>query len=135
VTRSFGSRVILGRARLLLNRAEDARRLVEPALAIAQRFRGSRAHALHLFGDLAAHPRQFDPEAGARYYAEALALADELKMRPLVAHCHLGLGALHRRAGDHDRAHAHLTTATTLYRDMAMRFWLAQAKAEVQELF
>jgi len=51
-------------------------------------------------------------------------------MRPLVAHCHLGLGRMYRRTGDQAKAHEHLTTATTMYRAMGMRFWLARAEAE-----
>ena len=42
-------------------------------------------------------------------------------MRPLVAHCHLGLGKLYRRTGKRDEAQEHLTTATTMYREMGMR--------------
>ncbi len=38
--------------------------------------------------------------------------------------CHLGLGKLYRRTGKEDQAREHLTTATTMYRDMDMRFWL-----------
>jgi uncharacterized protein HemY len=53
-------------------------------------------------------------------------------MRPLVAHCHLGLGKLYGRTGQHEQAHEHLTTATTLYREMDMTFWLAQAEAEMR---
>jgi hypothetical protein len=49
------------------------------------------------------------------YYREALALADELGMRPLVAHCHLGLGKLHRRIGPRQQAVEHLITATAMY--------------------
>jgi len=67
LARSLGNRVTLARACLLLNRPEDARRLVEPVSAIAHRFRGAHAHALHLFGDLATHPRHFAPADGARY--------------------------------------------------------------------
>jgi hypothetical protein len=48
-------------------------------------------------------------------------------MRPLVAHCHLGLGKLYRRTGDGAKAKEHLTTATTMYREMDMGFHLAQA--------
>jgi Tetratricopeptide repeat len=64
------------------------------------------------------------------YYREALTLADALRMRPVVAHCHLGLGKLYRRTGDRKQAQEHLTTATTMYREMDMRFWLEQAEAE-----
>jgi hypothetical protein len=50
-------------------------------------------------------------------------------MRPLVAHCHLGFGKLYRRTGKRQEAYEHLTTATTMYREMDMRFWLEQAEA------
>jgi len=67
-------------------------------------------------------------------YGEALALAEPRGMRPLVAHCHLGLGKLYRRTGKADQAREHLTTATTMYRGMDMRFWLEKAEAEMREL-
>jgi hypothetical protein len=52
----------------------------------------------------------------------------------LVAHCHLGLGKLYGRTGQPDQAREHLTTATTMYREMDMRFWLEGAEAEMREL-
>jgi hypothetical protein len=61
-------------------------------------------------------------------------LADELGMRPLGAHCHLGLGQLYRRAGKRDQAHEHLTTAAALYREMDTRFWLEQTESATTEL-
>ena len=63
-----------------------------------------------------------------------MALAAELGMRPLVAHCHLGLGKLYRRTGKRQQAQEYLSTARTMYREMDMGFWLAQAEAELQEL-
>ena len=68
------------------------------------------------------------------YYREALALATELGMRPLVAHCHLGLGKLYRRTGQREQAQEHLTTATTMYREMGMTYWVEQAEAELKVL-
>jgi hypothetical protein len=53
-------------------------------------------------------------------------VAEELGMRPLLAHCHLGLGTLHLRTGKWGRAHEHLATATTMYGEMGMAFWLGQ---------
>jgi hypothetical protein len=53
-------------------------------------------------------------------------------MRPLVAHCHLGLGKLYRRTGDTAKAQEHVTSAATLYRDMDMSFWLEKADAELR---
>jgi len=68
------------------------------------------------------------------YYREALALAGELRMRPFVAHCHLGLGKLYAHTDKREQAREHLATATTMYREMDMRFWLEQAEAELTEL-
>jgi len=51
-------------------------------------------------------------------------------MRPLIAHCHLGLGKLYRRTGTFKQAQEHVATATTMYREMDKRFWLEQAEVE-----
>ncbi len=61
-------------------------------------------------------------------------LAEELGMRPLLAHCHLGLGRLYRRTDKRHEAQKHLTTAVTMYREMDMRFRLEQAAAELAPL-
>jgi hypothetical protein len=66
-----------------------------------------------------------------QHYHQALALADEGGLRPLVAHCHRGLGKLYRRIGDRAKADEHLTTAATMYRAMDMSVWLAQVEAEL----
>ena len=52
-------------------------------------------------------------------------------MRPLVAHCHLGLGKLSRRTGKREQAQEHLTIATAMYREMGMTYWLEQAAANM----
>jgi Tetratricopeptide repeat len=79
-------------------------------------------------------PSRFDAERGEIHYRKALALAEPRGMRPLVAHCHLGLGKLYRRTGQREQAQEHLTTATTMYREMDMRFWLEEAEAETRAL-
>ena len=50
-------------------------------------------------------------------------------MRPLLAHCYLGLGTLHSQVGRLEQARTELTTAMVLYRSMAMTFWLSRAEA------
>src|SRR5215467_3811854 len=92
---------------------------------------GDAAQALHLLGDIATHPDRFDAERGETHYRQALALAEPRGMRPLVAHCHLGLGRLYRRTDKGEQAQEHLTTATTMFREMDMRFYLEQAEAEM----
>ena len=118
----------LGRAALLLGRLDDARRLAERSLHYSPSFPGYAAHALHLMGDLASHPDQLDAEQAEIHYRKALTLAEPRGMRPLVAHCHLGLGKLHRMAGNHEQAVEQLATATSLYREMGMQFYLEQAE-------
>jgi len=71
-------------------------------------------------------------EAGS-LYRRALALADELEMRPLQAHCHLGLGKLCCQTGRLDEARAELSTAATMLREMGMAFWLPEAEAELAD--
>jgi hypothetical protein len=63
-----------------------------------------------------------------------MTLASELEMRPLVAHCDFGLGRLYSRTGQREQAQEHLTTATAMYGEMHMRFWLKQAQAELRDL-
>ena len=55
-------------------------------------------------------------------------------MRPLVAHCHLGLGKIYQRTGQREQAQKHFTTATTMYREMGMTYWLDRATTELKEL-
>jgi len=126
------SLVQVGEAYRLAGHVEDARACANRALTLT-RERGERGHeasALRLLGEIAAHADPLDPDSAKQHYSQALTRATELGMRPLVAHCHLGLGRMYRRTGDQAKAHEHLTTATTMYRAMGMRFWLARAEAE-----
>jgi tetratricopeptide (TPR) repeat protein len=118
----------VGRASLRLGRLDEARRLAQSAIETSQRQPGFAAHARHLLGDIETSTGRFDHERGVGHYLDALALAQRHGMRPLVAHCHFGLGKLHRRAGKAEDAEHHQTTATAMYRDMDMRFWLAHAQ-------
>jgi len=63
-----------------------------------------------------------------------MALAEELGMRPLLAHCHLGLGSLYAKTGHPEPAHAELAAAITLYRAMDMTFWLPQAEVALAQV-
>jgi tetratricopeptide (TPR) repeat protein len=128
----FGHRswayLAVSRACLLLGRLDKARHLGDCAVVSSQHQPGFRAHALHLLADLAAHPDQFDAESGVAHYQQALALAQSHGMRPLVAHCYLGLSKLYRRTGKPEQARENLTTAMTMYREMDMAFWCEQGR-------
>ena len=83
---------------------------------------------------VAAHREPPDIEPAETHYRQAVVLAEELGMRPLVAHCHLGLGKLYVRTGQREQAQKHLATAAVMYRDMDMTYWLEKAEQEVKEL-
>jgi tetratricopeptide (TPR) repeat protein len=104
----------LGRACLLLGRLDEARRLADRSVEFLPRRPGETAYVQHLLGDIATHPNRFDADSGEAHYRNALALGEPRGMRPLVAHCHLGLGKLYRRTGQPEQAQEHLTTATTV---------------------
>ena len=127
---------LLSEAYLLAGRLDEARISAERALNLARTHqeRGSEAWTLRLLGDLAAQEPAVQGEAAASYYAQALALAEELGMRPLQAHCHRGLGTLYARQGQRQQAHAALAVAIDLYRDMEMTFWLPQAEAALAQV-
>jgi class 3 adenylate cyclase/tetratricopeptide (TPR) repeat protein len=126
----------LGEAHLLANHREEAQALAERALALTceHQERSHQAYALRLLGDIAVHHAPLDGNAAAAYYSQAQALAEALGMRPLVAHCHLGLGTLYRRTDKREQAREHLATATTMYREMGMAYWLEKAESEMGEL-
>jgi class 3 adenylate cyclase/tetratricopeptide (TPR) repeat protein len=111
---------------------QHARQALDLARQLKQR--GNEARALHQLGAVHAHIDPPDTAQAAAHYQQALALADELGMRPLQAHCHLGLGTLYTQAGQQEQARAALTTAIDLYRAMDMTFWLPQAKAALAQV-
>jgi len=121
---------IVGRACLLLGSLDEAHRLGDRAVACSPRQFGFAAHALLLLGDIATHADRLDPESGEAHYRQALGLAEPRGMRPLVAHCHLGLGKLYRRSGKREQAQEDLATAATMFREMGMTYWLEQAEAD-----
>ena len=117
----------LGETYLLADQLGNARACADRAVTLARSRgeRGSEAWALRLLGDIASH-HHARPDVGtaAAHYGAAITLASELEMRPLVAHCHTGLGKLYRRTGDPKQAQEHLTAATAMYGEMGMTSWL-----------
>jgi class 3 adenylate cyclase/tetratricopeptide (TPR) repeat protein len=126
----------LGEAYLLAGQIENARAYAERAVMLA-RGRGERGYetwALRLLGEVSFHHDSPDFAKAFSHYDAAMALASELEMRPLAAHCQLGLGKLLRRTGKREQAHKNLTTATAMYSEMGMSLWLGQAQTELSRL-
>ena len=109
----------------------EASQLAQRALAHSHdhREQGYQAQALWLLGEVAAHRDPPDVAQAAAQYRQALALVEELGMRPLQADCHRGLGTLYCQMRRGEKARAELAVAIELYRAMEMTFWLPQAEA------
>jgi class 3 adenylate cyclase/tetratricopeptide (TPR) repeat protein len=126
----------LSEAYLLGGRGEEAMQLARQALDLARdrRERGHEAWALHLLGEIHVHQEPSAVELAEAHYQQALALAEELGMRPLLTHCHRGLGTFYAKIGYREQATAELSSAIELYRAMDMTFWLPQAEAALAQV-
>jgi tetratricopeptide (TPR) repeat protein len=120
----------------LVGSCEEAWQHAHQALDLARQFkdRGDEAHALHQLGVVQAHANPLDAEQAAAHYWQAFALAEDLGMRPLQAHCHRGLGLLYAAIGRQEQARAELSTAIELYRAMDMTFWLPETEVALAQV-
>jgi class 3 adenylate cyclase/tetratricopeptide (TPR) repeat protein len=126
----------LGHVYLVAGHEDDAAKAAGHAVELARQRqeRGWEAAGLRILGDI--HSQRDTPEVdpAEAAYRQAIAIAAELGMRPLVARCHLGLGTLSRRCGQSPSAREHLTIASALFREMEMHAWAARAGAELEAL-
>ena len=131
-----GCHLALGEAQMLAGCLDDAHALAEHALvhAHAHHQRGHKAYALHLLGAIAARREHQERAPADDHYRQSLTLANELGMRPLIAHGHTGLGNIFRESGRRDEARAELSAAIELYRAMEMTFWLPEAERALAEV-
>jgi tetratricopeptide (TPR) repeat protein len=120
----------------LAGRGEEAGQYARQALDLARQHkeRANEALALHQLGTVQAHADPPDATQAKAYYQQALALADELGMHPLQAHCHRGLGTLYAKIGQQEQARTALTTAIEMHRAMAMTFWLPETEAALVQV-
>jgi tetratricopeptide (TPR) repeat protein len=135
--RDHALRVVwLGEAYLRASRLDEAFIQARQALEFSQTHqeRGHTAYALQLLGTVAAQRIPSEGEHAEAYYLQALALAEDLDMRPLQAHCHFGLGTLYQQMGRGAEARGALSTAMTLYRAMDMAFWLPEVEAVLKRV-
>src|SRR5262249_867003 len=126
----------LGEGLLVSDQTERAHAVARHALDLAKthKERGHQAWASRLLGDVAARGSHAAMDAAAEWSAQALALAEELKMHPLTARTHLALGQLHARAGDRRKSQEHLGEALRMLREMDIRFWSARTVEELMGL-
>ena len=118
----------LAEAHLRAGKPESAFPLAAQALDLAQeqRERGHEAHVLRLLASIDLEREVPVLDRAEEGYRKAIAIAEQLGMRPLQAHCHFDLARLHQRRRDVDAAASELAAARDLYREMDMTFWLRQ---------
>jgi transcriptional regulator with AAA-type ATPase domain/tetratricopeptide (TPR) repeat protein len=128
--------VRLGEAYLRAGRLDEADETARRALLMARERseRGHEAYALHLLGEVVAQRTPGDPEAADAALRQAAALAEELSMRPLVAHCQVSRGLLESRAGRTTSARQLLDAGTAAFRELEMPFWIERAEALARSL-
>jgi tetratricopeptide (TPR) repeat protein len=121
----------LDKGYLRAGQIDRALQLAEGAvqLSLDRQERGYQAWTLRLPGEIHTYGNNQAVEQAEAYYQRALALAAELGMRPLQAHCHFGLGKLYGQMERQAQACVELATALDLYRTMDMTFWASQAEA------
>ncbi len=107
------TRVQLAQGYLLVGKLEEATSIANQVLESSQTqgYRGHTAVSLYVLAESLLHGDVADMVKAEDHYDHAMALANELRMRPLVAHCHVGLGKLYRRTGDYEKAKKHLANA------------------------
>jgi len=111
----------------------SARRTIEEAieLSLGAEERGSEADARFVFGRILEAGGQNTAAAAPEQYSRARALADQLGMQILVAHCDANLARLYQLSGDREQARHHFATATTLYRRLGMARELEKLDADM----
>ena len=134
VSQAF-SRLAPGEALMLQAALEEAHTLAERTLALARQHqeRGHQAYALRLLGDIAARREPSEVEQAEAHYRQALALAEELGMRPLRPTATAAL-ACYAETGQREPARAELSAAIEMYRSMDMTLWLPQVEAALAQM-
>jgi hypothetical protein len=84
---------------------------------------------LRNLGNLAAQRNPLNIQEAETNYGQGLRLAQELRMRPLEAHCHLGFGQVYGKLNDVAKSRTELVAAIDLYQQMAMSYWLSKAQS------
>jgi tetratricopeptide (TPR) repeat protein len=138
VAESKQLRIELGRAMVnlaeaysLAGRADEALIMSQNALdfALERSQRGTEAWALYVRGNVCASAGSRQLNEAGNAYQRALAVADELGMRPLSAQCRLALGGVQGQVGQVDRGRAQLNDAIGMFHEMGMQYWVGKGES------
>jgi cytochrome P450/class 3 adenylate cyclase/tetratricopeptide (TPR) repeat protein len=121
---------ILSEVLLAAGRRAEALQSAERGLALLRqhRQRFTEPEMLRVLGDIQAFSNVAAAEAS---YRQAMTLAAELGLRPVLARAQLHLGIFYANAGKRSQAREELRQARELLRELEMPFWEAQALAAI----
>ena len=127
---------LLSEAYMLAGRTGEAEALTQRGLemSVQTKDKGSQAWLLRVLGDIMASRDSSNAEQAEMTFNQALILAQQLGMRPMQAHCHLGVGQVHLHAKNLVKARSEILEAANLYRQMSMPFWLLKAQKWLDSL-
>ena len=125
-----------GEVYLLAGRLDEARLSGQRALVSATEHmeRGYEGWALRLLTETAIRSAPSESTHVADFARRALAIAQELGMRPLAAHAHFLLGRSLAVVGAVESARSHLSAAVGLLESMNMPRWLGPARDSLERL-
>jgi tetratricopeptide (TPR) repeat protein len=84
--------------------------------------RGLEAWAMHVMAGINVAAERFDE--AKQWYLRALQQASNLSMRPLVAHCHMGLSNCNLSLGNQKETQLENKKAMEIYRSLRMTHWI-----------
>ncbi len=121
-------------AYLLTGKLEEAKKIAVSTQRVVEQhgYRGNQAKLLQLLGDIYANHSPSKTGKAVGCYNQAISLANELHMKPLVAQCNLSLGLLHKANKSYSEAYPYLSQASQLFSDMEMDKWVVRTEQELQ---
>jgi len=134
--RSSWLRAQLAHGYLLVGKLEEANSVANQVLdsSLTQGYRGHAARSLYVLAESLLHGDVSAMVKAEDHYDRAIKLANELRMRPLLAHCYVGLGKLYRHTRDYEKAKTQLANGVAMMREMEMGLWLENAEVELKTL-
>jgi tetratricopeptide (TPR) repeat protein len=126
--------VHLGDAYLHIDDLEQAISVAQAALQNSLDYdqRGAAAWAQWLLGEI--NTRADKSAEAESHYRNAMMLASELGMAPLLAHCHFSLGKGYSPASGNEHGREHLVAAADLYRSLEMPSWIREVEMRLGRL-
>ena len=128
--------VCLAEVHFDLGDLENAERTIQEGLELSVRHgaKESEAAARIWLGRILAKKEEMASEMAEKSLLHGIRMAEEHRLRRLMAEGHLFLGELYSARGQGEKARNHLRRSEGMFKDMGMDYWLPQVKTALREL-